>query len=75
MDPVLLSWASHRNQKHIRLGFPDTYADTYDYTTTNSPELVTYLKGNTITYNVYGKMRRVTNKALSLAVDATLRAD
>src|SRR5664279_4735957 len=78
IDSVRVMLQSSINNTPIELfniGFPDTYADTYDYTTTNSPELVTYLKGNTITYNVYGIMRRVTNKALSLAVDATLRAD
>ncbi|MEO8415348.1 MAG: hypothetical protein ABI472_16935 [Ginsengibacter sp.] len=78
IDSVRVTLQSATNNIPVELfniGFPDTYANTYDYTTANSPELVNYLKGNTIIYNVYGKMRRVTNKTLSMAVDATLRAD
>lgn len=59
----------------FHIGFPNTYADTYTYTTTNSPELLPYIKGNLIVYNVFGKMRSPTNKPLGLAVDIVLRAD
>lgn len=55
--------------------FPDTYASTYTYTPTNSPELLSYIKGSTLTYNIYGQMRRVTNKSLTMVVSVTLRAN
>lgn len=59
----------------FKIGFASTYADSLNYIPTNSPELLSYIKGKTITYNVFGKMRSPTNKPLGLAVDVTLRAD
>jgi hypothetical protein len=59
----------------FHIGFDSTYADTYVYTTTNSPELLPYLKGNILTYSIYGKLRSATNKPLGLVLDVTLRAD
>lgn len=53
--------------------FPNTYADSYTYTTTNPPEIISYLKGNELTYDVYGKLRRVTTKPMTLTVKVTLR--
>lgn len=55
--------------------FADTYASTYSYTSTNSPELLSYIKGSNISYTIYGKMRRTTNKPLTMVVAVTLRAD
>lgn len=55
--------------------FPDTYTATYTFTPTDSPELLPYLKGNTITYNIYGRVRRTTNKPLTMVVTVTLRAN
>ncbi|MCW3111570.1 MAG: hypothetical protein JWQ09_6076 [Segetibacter sp.] len=53
--------------------FPDTFADSYTYTSTNPPELISYLSGNELTYDVYGKLRRITTKPLTLTVKVTLR--
>lgn len=53
--------------------FPDTFADSYTYTSTNAPELISYLSGNELTYDVYGKLRRITTKPLTLTVKVTLR--
>ena len=78
IDSVRVTLQSSSNNNPVELfkiGFPNTYADTYDYTTTNSPELLSYIKGNTISCNVFGKMRTVTNKSLGLTVDVTLRAN
>jgi len=73
---VTLQSSSNNNPVELfNIGFPNTYADTYNYTTTNSPELLSYVKGNTITCNVFGKMRTATNKPLGLTVDVTLRAN
>lgn len=55
--------------------FADTYASTYTYTPTNSPELLSYIKGSNISYTIYGKTRRTTNKPLTMVVAVTLRAD
>ncbi len=55
--------------------FADVFASTYTYTPTNNPELLSYLKGSDISYTIYGKMRRTTNKPLTMVVAVTLRAD
>ena len=52
--------------------FPDTYATTFTFTPTNSTELFEYLKGTTITYNIFGKNRRITTKQLNMVVSTTL---
>ena len=57
------------------IDFPDSSASGYTFTPTNSPELVSYLKGNMITYNIYGQMRRITTKPLNLVVTVTVTAD
>ena len=59
----------------ISAGFADTYATTFTYVPTNSPELISYLKGSNISYTVYGSLRRTTNKPLTLSLSLTLRAD
>lgn len=55
--------------------FPDTYASSITTTPTNSPELLAYLSGSDITYNIYGKMRRITSKPLNMVVSVTLRVN
>ncbi|MBA2250567.1 MAG: hypothetical protein H0W12_10315 [Chitinophagaceae bacterium] len=52
---------------------PDTYASTFTATPANGPELLSYSKGSDITYTIYGKMRRVTNKSLNVVVSVILR--
>ncbi len=78
IDSARVTLESDTNTTPVELfhiGFPDSYADTFTYTTTSSPELLPYLKGNLIVYNVFGKMRNPTNKPLGLSVDIILRAD
>ena len=57
------------------IDFPDSSSSGYTYIPTSSPELVSYLKGTTITYNIYGQMRRITTIPLELVVTVTVRAD
>lgn len=52
--------------------FPDTFASSFTFTPTNSAELLTYLKGSSITYTIYGKMRRITTKPLNLVISTTI---
>jgi hypothetical protein len=55
--------------------FPDTNSSTYLIAPTNSPELLSYLRGSLITYHIYGKNRRITSKPLTLQVTVTLRVN
>lgn len=57
------------------LNFADAYAAAYTYIPAASPELLGYLNGNTITYNIYGTMRRTTSKPLNVQIAITLRAN
>lgn len=69
---------SNSNNNPVELfavSFPDTFDSTYTYTPTNSPELLSYAKGSSITYNIFGKMRRRTAKPLTLVLGVTLRAN
>ena len=56
--------------------FNDVYASSYTFTAANdSPELLSYLNGNTISYTLYVSIRRITNKPLEMQVVVTLRAN
>jgi len=55
--------------------FPDQNTATYTFTPSTSTELLPYLKGNSITYTVYGKNRRITSKPLQMQVSVILRAN
>lgn len=59
----------------ISIIFPDSFASSYSYVPASSTELLPYLKGTTITYNIFGKVRRITSKPLNLVVQVTLRAN
>lgn len=61
-------------QEIAALTFPDTYTPAVTYTAPdNSPELLPYLKGTQLIYNVYGKIRRFTTKALTVSVLVTMK--
>ncbi|WP_018612633.1 hypothetical protein [Segetibacter koreensis] len=53
--------------------FPDTYSATYTYVPDNNPELKPYLNGSVLTYNAFGKIRRVTTKPVTMNLQVTLR--
>lgn len=59
----------------IAVSFADSYASGYTYTPTSNPELLSYAKGSTITYNIFGKMRRGTTKSLTMVLSVTLKAN
>jgi len=56
--------------------FPDPYTNpTYTYTPATAVDLRPYLNGTQLTYNVYGKIRRITTRPLTLSVRVTLRVE
>jgi hypothetical protein len=70
---TMLSSANTQAAEIAAVNFPDVYAESYTYTATNAPELITYLKGNELVYNVYGKLRRITTKPLTLTMILTMK--
>lgn len=54
---------------------PDTYAGDYSFSPSGSPELLPYLKGNTLSFEVFGNARRTTSKSLNLRILITLRVN
>lgn len=77
-EKIRITLQSNSNTTPVELfaiTFPDVYASTYSFSPTNNPELLSYLKGSTITYNIYGNMRRITTKPLDVSVDVLLRAN
>ncbi|HEX8357042.1 MAG TPA: hypothetical protein VF610_06515 [Segetibacter sp.] len=75
-ESARLTFSSNTNATAVPLAsfsFPDTYADSQIFTAdANTPELIGYLNGSELTYNVFGKLRRYTTKPLGLAVVVTL---
>lgn len=57
------------------VNFADAYASSIIINPNNSPELLSYLKGSEISYNMYGKMRRITSKPLNISIAVTLRVN
>lgn len=57
------------------VSFPDENLTSYTFTPGNRVELLPYLSGSSVTYNVYAKNRRITSKPLQLQVAVTLRAN
>lgn len=57
------------------INFPDVYASTITDVPTSSPELISYLGGNQIYYNVFGKLRKVTTKTLTMTVSVKVRIE
>jgi hypothetical protein len=54
--------------------FADAYTPTVTYTAPeNTPELLPYLNGTELTYNVFGKIRRYTTKALTVSIKVTMK--
>lgn len=58
----------------FNITFPDTFSSSVTVTPENSPELKEYLKGTQLTYTLYGRARRVTNKPLNFTVQVKLTA-
>lgn len=66
-----------QNTPELEVGsftFPQTNTSTITYIAPdNAPELRAYLNGNKLTYNIYGKLRRFTTKALTVGVKVTMK--
>ena len=76
-DSARITVQSNSNNTPLQLlavSFPDSYATSYTYVPTSNPELLSYALGTTITYNVFGIMRRITTKPLIMVVTVTLKA-
>jgi hypothetical protein len=75
-ESVRFTLASNTNSQAAEMAavtFPDVYAETYLYTATNAPELVSYFQGNEVVFSVYGKLRKITTKPLTLSMVMTMR--
>jgi hypothetical protein len=71
---VTLSSNSRRDPTNVTtLNFPTSNTSSATFPQSDSPELLDYLKGTEITYNVYGKARRATLKPLNMTVSVTVR--
>lgn len=75
-ESVRINFSSTSNQNAVQIAsftFPNTYTISETIVSdANTPELIDYLKGNELTYNVFGKLRRYTTKPLKLSVNVTL---
>lgn len=58
----------------LAVAFPDTFSTSTTIMPANSPELKEYLNGTQLTYTLYGKARRTTNKPLTFNIVVTLSA-
>lgn len=58
----------------INFNFPAVNSNSLTVTPTDSPELLPYLKGLDLTYQVFGKSRKTTSKALTMKVSVVVRA-
>jgi hypothetical protein len=71
---IVLSSNTNTNAINVAtLNFPDAYTSSVTVTPSDSPELISYLKGDELTYTIYGKARRPTLKALDMTVSITVR--
>ena len=54
------------------ISFPDKFSNSITVKNTDGPELVKYLKGTELGYNLFWKNRRTTDKTLKLTIAITL---
>lgn len=59
----------------VSVHIPASAVGTYSETPSNSPNIVSYLKGSSINNTVYGTARRPTTKTINLTISILLRAD
>jgi len=70
-----IALSSNTNQNPVNaitLNFPDTPTATLTVNPTDSPELISYLKGTELIYTVYGKGRRITTKPMTITLSVTV---
>jgi hypothetical protein len=71
---VMLSSNSQTNAVELfRITFPTANTSTLTHTPTDTPELLPYVKGGELTYEVFGKARKTTSKTLDLTVSVVIR--
>jgi hypothetical protein len=70
----MLSSNSQTNAVELfRITFPTANTSTLTHTPTDTPELLPYVKGGELTYEVFGKARKTTSKTLDLTVSVVIR--
>lgn len=52
--------------------FPENYSDSLVIIPANSPDISDYLRGRNLSYNLYWKNRKITNRFLKLQIKITL---
>lgn len=73
-----LSLFSNSNRSEVNIAnitFPDNNASSLTVQTPDSPDLLSYLNGTELTYNLAGKSRRPTFKSLNMVVAVTVRVE
>lgn len=73
-----IALTSNSNNTPIDLAnitFPNTNTSTFIYTPTSNTELVSYLKGSSLTYTIYGQNRKITTKSLNFSVSVRLKVN
>jgi hypothetical protein len=59
----------------LNLSFEDVPVTSKTITVSNGVELLPYLKGNELTYSMYGRLRKPTSKELTFVTVVTLRVE
>ena len=75
-ESVRVSIQSNTNSTPVDIfsaSFADVYASVYTSTPASSPQLLSYIKGSSISYIVYGKNRRITTKPLTVTFSVIIR--
>lgn len=70
---VMLTSNSESNPAELfNVTFPTTNTSTITLTPTNSPELLPYLKGGQLNYEVFGRGRKATSKPLTMTISVVM---
>ncbi|GAC1384271.1 MAG: hypothetical protein NVSMB45_12200 [Ginsengibacter sp.] len=77
-ESARITLTSNNNTNPIDIAnvtFPNTNATSFVFTPTDTKELVSYLKGSSLTYTVYGKNRKITTKTLNFVASVRLKVN
>ena len=76
-ENIKFAFSSNKNTTAVSIAdynFPDTYTTTANIIAANSPELVSYIIGNELYYDVTVKPRRAVTQAFTVVIKATVTA-
>ncbi len=77
-ESARITLTSNNNSSPIDIAnitFPTTNSATFVFTPTDTKEFVSYLKGSTLTYTIYGKNRKITTKTLNFVASVRLKVN